>query len=102
MNRIFLYLNKGYGFKEIEYAVIKKEYIPRIRHVGEKPIIMINGINDRRHAKRRRVVERKKERTNLWHSNRLRKILVRCEKRIESNCTLVGVCLGCCVVSNGG
>jgi len=31
-----LYLDKGYDFQEIETEVIKKEYLPHIRHKGER------------------------------------------------------------------
>jgi len=68
---------------------------------GGEPVIKINGINDRRHAKRRLVVDKKKERTNLLQSSRLRKLLVRYEKVIESNFTLEEV-FRRCIVSTGG
>jgi len=68
---------------------------------GGEPVIKINGINDRRHAKRRLVVDRKKERTNLLQNSRLRKLLVRYEKVIESNFTLEEA-FRRCIVSTGG
>jgi hypothetical protein len=68
---------------------------------GGEPVIKINGINDRRHAKRRLVVDRKKERTNLLQSSRLRKLLVRYEKVIESNFTLEEVFRRCIVSTRG-
>jgi transposase len=84
-----LYLDKGYDFPEIENGVIKKGYLPHIRHRGEQSVI--NGSNHHHHAKRRWVVER----TNSWH-NKFRKFLVRYEKKLESYFVLV--CLGCCIV----
>ena len=74
-----LCLDKGYDFQEIENGV---------RHRGEQSVI--KGSNHHRHA-RRWVVER----TNSWH-NRLRKLLVRYEKKIENYFALV--CLGCCII----
>ena len=83
-----LCLDKGYDFQEIENGVIKKGYLPHIRHRGEQSVI--KGSNHHRHA-RRWVVER----TNSWH-NRLRKLLVRYEKKLENYFALV--CFGCCIV----
>ena len=36
-----LYLDKGYDFLEIENGVIKKGYLPHIRHRGEQSIIFM-------------------------------------------------------------
>ena len=83
-----LCLDKGYCFQEIENEVIKKGYLPHIRHRGEQSIMKDN---DHQHAKRRWVVER----TNSWH-NRFRKLLVRYEKKLENYFALV--CLGCCIL----
>ena len=83
-----LCLDKGYDFLEIENGVNKKGYLPHIRHRGEQSVI--KGSNHHRHA-RRWVVER----TNSWH-NRLRKLLVRYEKKLENYFALV--CFGCCIV----
>ena len=83
-----LYLDKGYDFQEIEDCVIKKGYLPHIRHRGEQSIMKDNNHH---HAKRRWVVER----TNSWH-NRFRKLLVRYEKKLENYFALV--CLGCCIL----
>ena len=85
-----LCLDKGYDFQEIENEVIKKGYLPHIRHRGEQSVIRIRD-GDHHHAKRRWVVER----TNSWH-NRFRKLLVRYEKKLENYFALV--CLGCCIV----
>ena len=71
-----LCLDKGYDFQEIENGVIKKGYLPDIRHRGEQTIT--KGSNHH-HANRRWVVER----TNSWH-NRFRKLLVRYEKKLET------------------
>ena len=83
-----LCLDKGYDFQEIKDGVIKKGYLPHIRHRGEQSITK-DGNN---HISRRRWVV---ERTNSWH-NRFRKLLVRYEKKLESYFMLV--CLGCCIV----
>jgi transposase len=83
-----LCLDKGYDFQEIENSVRKKGYCPHIPHRGEQTITNSNHHN---HIKRRWVVER----TNSWH-NRLRKLLVRYEKKIENYFALV--CLGCCIL----
>ena len=85
-----LCLDKGYDFQEIENEVIKKGYLPHIRHRGEQSVIRIREVI-MNHAKRRWVVER----TNSWH-NRFRKLLVRYEKKLENYFALV--CLGCCIV----
>jgi len=83
-----LCLDKGYDFQEIKDGVIKKGYLPHIRHRGEQSIT--RGGNH--HSKRRRWVV---ERTNSWH-NRFRKLLVRYEKKLENYFALV--CLGCCII----
>jgi transposase len=75
---------------QIEKDVIKKGYLLHIRRRGEQSVIKIDGGNHH-HAKRRWVVER----TNSWH-NRLRKLLVRYEKKLENYFALV--CLGCCIL----
>ena len=85
-----LCLDKGYDFQEIENGVIKKGYLPHIRHRGEQSITRIRAVI-MHHTKRRWVVER----TNSWH-NRFRKLLVRYEKKIENYFALV--CLGCCIL----
>jgi putative transposase len=77
-------------YKEKQNGVINKGYLPHIRHRGEQSVIKIKD-GDHHHTKRRWVVER----TNSWH-NRLRKLLVRYEKKLENNFALV--CLGCCIV----
>jgi putative transposase len=82
-----LCLDKGYDFREIENEVITRGYLPNIRHRGERSITKSGKHNTRR----RWVVER----TNSWH-NRLRKLLVRYEKKLENYFVLV--CLGCCIV----
>jgi hypothetical protein len=47
-----LSLDKAYDFQEIENEVIKKGYLPQIRHSGEQSVIKINGGNHHCHAKR--------------------------------------------------
>ncbi len=84
-----LYLDKGYDFPEIENGVIKKGYHPHIRHRCRKSISAFRRAHH--HSSRRWVVER----TNSWH-NRLRKLLVRYEKKLENYFALV--CLGCCIL----
>src|SRR6478672_6640183 len=68
-------------------CVIKKGYLPHIRHRGEQSITKSGKHNTRR----RWIVER----TNSWH-NRFRKLLVRYEKKLENYFALV--CLGCCIL----
>jgi transposase len=82
-----LCLDKEYDFQETKDYVIKKGYLPHIRHRGEQSITKSGKHNTRR----RWVVER----TNSWH-NRFRKLLVRYEKKLENYFALV--CLGCCIV----
>lgn len=79
-----LCLDKGYDFPEIECEVVKRKYVPHIRHRGEK--------KKRHGGKRRRWVV---ERTNSWH-NRFRKLLVRYEKKSENYLGLVQ--LACCII----
>ena len=83
-----LCLDKGYDFQEIEKEVIKKGYLPHIRHRGERVVVTNHFYH---HHSRRWVVER----TNSWH-NRFRKLLVRYEKKLENYFALV--CLGCCIL----
>jgi putative transposase len=83
-----LCLDKGYDFQEIHNEAIKKGYYPHIRHRGEQSTTK----GGKHHINRRRWVV---ERTNSWH-NRLRKLLVRYEKKLENYLALV--CLGCCIV----
>jgi len=82
-----LCLDKGYDFQEIGNSVIKKGYLPHIRHRGERVLTNHFPI----HRSRRWVVER----TNSWH-NRFRKLLIRYEKKMENYFALV--CLGCCII----
>jgi Transposase DDE domain len=70
-----LYLDKGYDFQEIEDGVIKEGYYPHIRQSGEQSI---TKDGDHPTRSRRWLVER----TNSW-DNRLRKPLVRYEKKIK-------------------
>jgi putative transposase len=84
-----LYLDKGYDFPEIENGVIKKGYYPHVRHRDRKSVSAIRRAHH--HSSRSWVVER----TNSWY-NRLRKLLVRYEKKLENYFALV--CLGCCIL----
>jgi putative transposase len=79
-----LCLDKGYDFPEIVREVVKRRYVPHIRHRGEKR-------KKPRYKRRRWVVER----TNSWH-NRFRKLLVRYEKKSENYLGLVQ--LACCII----
>lgn len=79
-----LCLDRGYYSSEIEREVVKRRYVPHIRHRGEKK---------KKHGekKRRWVVER----TNSWH-NRFRKLLIRYEKKSDNYLGLVQ--LACCMI----
>ena len=74
-----LCLDKAYHSKEVEQEIIKKEYIPHIRHRREEKLFR------KKHPARRWVVER----TNSWHNNRFRKLFTRYEKKEESYLGLV-------------
>ena len=73
-----LCLDKTYHSKDVEQEIIKRGYIPHIRHRREE-----ERICDRKQPSRRWVVER----TNSWH-NRFRKLFTRYEKK-EKRITLV-------------
>jgi putative transposase len=73
-----LCLDKAYYSNEIEQEIIKRRYIPHIRHRREERIF------HRKHPARRWVVER----TNSWH-NRLRKLFTRYEKKDKNYLGLV-------------
>ena len=74
-----LCLDKAYHSKEVEQEIIKRGYIPHIRHRREEQIFC-----RKHHAARRWVVER----TNSWH-NRFRKLFTRYEKKEENYLGLV-------------
>jgi putative transposase len=78
-------LDKGYDYPEIERAVVKRNYIPHIRHKGENAdgIVLC-------HQPKRWVVER----SASW-LNRYRKLLVRFEKKAENYLGLIQ--LACCL-----
>jgi transposase len=73
-----LCLDKAYHSKDVEQEIIKRGYIPHIRHRREE------NKNNKRHLARRWVVER----TNSWH-NRFRKLFTRYEKKDENYLGLV-------------
>ena len=73
-----LCLDKAYHSKEVEQEIIKRGYIPHIRHRREEKLFYI------KHPARRWVVER----TNSWH-NRFRKLFTRYEKKDENYLGLV-------------
>jgi putative transposase len=73
-----LCLDKAYHSKEVEQEIIKRGYIPHIRHRREEKKV------NRRHPARRWVIER----TNSWH-NRFRKLFTRYEKKDENYLGLV-------------
>src|SRR3954464_10858396 len=74
-----LCLDKAYHSKEVEQEIIKRGYIPHIRHRREEERIF-----HRKHPARRWVVER----TNSWH-NRFRKLFTRYEKKDKNYLGLV-------------
>jgi transposase len=74
-----LCLDKAYHSKEVEQEMIKRGYIPHIRHRREEIIFC-----RKKHPARRWVVER----TNSWH-NRFRKLFTRYEKKEENYLGLV-------------
>jgi IS5 family transposase len=65
-----LCLDKAYHSKEVEQEIIKRGYIPHVRHRREA-----KKKHTKKHPTRRWVVER----TNSWH-NRLRKLFTRYKK----------------------
>jgi transposase len=73
-----LCLDKAYHSKELEQEIIKRGYIPHIRHRREEMKFK------KKHRARRWVVER----TNSWH-NRFRKLFTRYEKKDENYLGLV-------------
>jgi putative transposase len=73
-----LCLDKAYHSNEVEQEIIKRGYIPHIRHRREEKLL------HRKYPARRWVVER----TNSWH-NRVRKLFTRYEKKDENYFGLV-------------
>ena len=73
-----LCLDKAYHSKEVEQEIVKRGYIPHIRHRREEKKLI------KKHPARRWVVER----TNSWH-NRFRKLFTRYEKKEENYLGLV-------------
>jgi transposase len=69
-----LCLDKAYHSKDLEQEIVKRGYIPHIRHRREEKKL------NKKHPTRRWVVER----TNSWH-NRFRKLFTRYEKKDEEN-----------------
>jgi transposase len=82
-----LCLDKAYDFLEIERAVIKRGYIPHIRHRGET----VPPRDGRSHQPKRWVVER----TGSW-LNRFRRLLIRWEKKARNYLALTQ--LACCLI----
>jgi putative transposase len=83
-----LCLDKGYDFLEIEKEKLSKGntfriYVTEVRRTIDKAKIF---------SKRRWLAER----TNSWHNNRFRKLLLRYEKKSENYLALV--CLACCII----
>jgi putative transposase len=78
-------LDKGYDFPEIEREVVRRKYIPHIRHRGENLDDIVKC-----HQPKRWVVER----SASW-LNRFRKLLVRFEKKAENYLALIQ--LACCI-----
>jgi putative transposase len=75
-----LCFDKAYHSNEVEQEIIKRGYIPHIRHRREEE----KKKNNKKHPARRWVVER----TNSWH-NRFRKLFTRYEKKEENYFGLV-------------
>ena len=73
-----LCLDKAYHSKELEQEIIKRGYIPHIRHRREEMKFK------KKYRARRWVVER----TNSWH-NRFRKLFTRYEKKDDNYLGLV-------------
>ena len=73
-----LCLDKAYHSNEVEQEIIKRGYVPHIRHRKEEKK------HNKKHPARRWVVER----TNSWH-NRFRKLFTRYEKKEENYLGLV-------------
>ena len=73
-----LCLDKAYHSKEIEQEIVKRRYIPHMRHRREEKN------RNKKYPARRWVVER----TNSWH-NRFRKLFTRYEKKDENYLGLV-------------
>jgi transposase len=73
-----LCLDKAYHSNEVEQEIIKRGYVPHIRHRKEEKK------HNKKHPARRWVVER----TNSWH-NRFRKLSTRYEKKEENYLGLV-------------
>ncbi len=73
-----LCVDKAYHSKEIEQEIVKRGYIPHIRHRREERIFY------RKYPARRWVVER----TNSWQ-NKFRKLFTRYKKKDENYLTLV-------------
>ncbi|MGE0243446.1 MAG: transposase [Nitrososphaeraceae archaeon] len=69
-----LCLDKAYHSKEVEQEIVKRRYIPHIRHRREE-----EKKRNKKHPARRWVVER----TNSWH-NRFRKLFTMYEKKDEN------------------
>ena len=79
-NKQNLCLDKAYHSKEVEQEILKRGYIPHIRHRREEEKLFCG----KKHPARRWVVER----TNSWH-NRFRKLFTRYEKKDENYFGLV-------------
>ncbi|HEX5186051.1 MAG TPA: hypothetical protein VFV86_04095 [Nitrososphaeraceae archaeon] len=67
--------------KEVEQEIIKRGYIPHIRHRREEIIFC-----RKKHSANKKMGRR--ERTNSWH-NRFRKLFTRYEKKDENYLGLV-------------
>ena len=74
-----LCLDKAYHSKEVEQEIIKRGYIPHIRHRREE-----EKKRNKKYLARRWVIER----TNSWHK-RFRKLFTRYEKKDENYLGLV-------------
>jgi Transposase DDE domain len=78
MQKQNLCLDRAYHSREVEQEIVKRGYIPHIRHRREEKKL------NKKHPAGRRVLER----TNSWH-NRYRKLFTRYEKKVEKYLGLV-------------
>jgi hypothetical protein len=78
MQKQNLCLDRAYHSREVEQEIVKRGYIPHIRHRREEKKL------NKKHPAGRRVLER----TNSWH-NRFRKLFTRYESKVENYLGLV-------------
>ena len=82
-----LCLDRDYNSKSTKNELINRGYVPHIPYKRKRGQIKIEKTNKKRHSSsksKRWVVER----TNSWH-NRIRKLFIRYEKKVENYLGLV-------------